>query len=184
MEGHDSSWMQEAKKNAGWLSILGVVEIIAGIMVIASPGIGGLAVAVMIGVMFLFAGVARLLTAFMADSFGSGALSFIWGLIVTMSGFYMATNPGIALVTLTIILSMVLFGDGLTRIIMGFQMKPESGWGWLAFGGTLSILFAIMIWRQFPLSGVWAIGTLVGISLMFSGITTLTIGRAAKKRLD
>ena len=181
MDGHDSSWMQEAKKNAGWLSILGVVEIIAGIMVIASPAIGGVAVAVMIGVMLLFAGVARLLTAFMAGSFGAGALSFIWGLIVTMAGFYMLNNPGIALATLTLVLSMVLFGDGLTRLIMGFQMKPESGWGWLAFGGGLSILLAIMIWRQFPMSGEWAIGTLVGISLLFSGVTTLTIGRAAKK---
>ena len=184
MEEHGSGWTQKAKRNASWISIFGVVEIIAGIVVIASPGIGGVAVAVMIGVMFLLAGIARLVTAFMAGSFGAGALSFIWGIIVMMTGFYMLNNHGVTLATLTLVLSMILFGDGITRVIMGFQMKPASGWGWFAFGGALGILLAIMIWSQFPLSGVWAIGTLVGISLLFSGITTLTIGRAAKKTIS
>ena len=48
-------------------------------------------------------------------------------------------------------------------------------------GGILSILFAIMIWRQFPLSGQWAIGTLVGVSLLFNGVTVVSMASAGKK---
>ena len=45
----------------------------------------------------------------------------------------------------------------------------------------VSVVLAIMIWRQFPLSGVWLVGTLVGINLLFSGITTISVAAAAKR---
>jgi hypothetical protein len=35
-----------------------------------------------------------------------------------------------------------------------------------------------MIWRQFPFSGVWAIGVLVGVLMLMSGMTFITIGGA------
>jgi uncharacterized membrane protein HdeD (DUF308 family) len=181
VEDHVTTWLDQAKKNAGWLIFFGVVEIIAGMVAIISPLIGGVAIAVVVGLMFLVGGGARLFSAFMADSFGSGALTFIWGLIVAATGFYMFSNPGVALATLTLVLSMVLFVDGIMRIVVAFQMKPASGWGWMAIGGVLGILLAIMIWRQFPLSGVWAVGTFAGISLLFSGITTVSVGSAARK---
>ena len=55
------------------------------------------------------------------------------------------------------------------------------------FGGAISIVLGIMIWRQFPLSGVWAIGVLLGIKLLFGGMIMVSAGstvRAAAGSLD
>ncbi len=38
--------------------------------------------------------------------------------------------------------------------------------GW----GIVSVLLGFMIWVQFPLSGVWAMGILLGIKMIFIGL--------------
>lgn len=176
-----TSWMEEAKKNSSTLMILGVVEIIAGVCAIAVPAIAGGAVAVMIGILLMVGGFMRLIGAFMADSFGAGALTFIWGLLMATAGFYFMAAPGLGMASLTLMLAVVFFVDGILRVIMSFKMKPEGGWGWMLFGGVVTVLLAIMIWRQFPLSGAWLIGTLVGVNLLFSGFSMISVASAAKK---
>ena len=59
---------------------------------------------------------------------------------------------------------------GPRTIAAGLQRRPGSGWGWMLTGGVVSIGLGVMIWSQFPLSGAWAIGILVGIKLLFIGL--------------
>ena len=179
-----TSWLEQAKKNSGVLIFLGVVEVIIGIMAMAAPAIAGGAVAVMIGVLLIFGGFTRLIGAFMADSFGAGALTFIWGLMMAGAGFYFMASPGLGMATLTLVIATVFFLDGILRVIMSFKMKPVGGWGWMLFGGIITLVAAIMIWRQFPLSGIWLVGTLLGINLLFSGITTISVASAAKRAVS
>jgi uncharacterized membrane protein HdeD (DUF308 family) len=42
------------------------------------------------------------------------------------------------------------------------------------------VLLGLMIWNQFPLSGVWAIGVLIGVRLFFRGWTLVMFGFAAR----
>jgi len=181
MESAVHTWLEKAKKNAGWIIVFGVVEIVAGILAVASPFVAGLAVTVVVGVAFLLGGGARLVTAFMADSFGAGALTFLWGLIVAATGFYFVIRPGLGLTTLTLVVAMVLFVDGVTRVILSFKMKPVKGWGWMLTGGIVSILFACLVGWEFPASALWVVGTLVGFSFLFNGVTTITLAGTARK---
>lgn len=75
-------WQQKAHRYAGWIVALGVAEIVLGVIVLSAPLAGGIAVTMVIGVTMIFGGIARLSAAFFADSFGSGALAFLWGLLV------------------------------------------------------------------------------------------------------
>jgi uncharacterized membrane protein HdeD (DUF308 family) len=43
--------------------------------------------------------------------------------------------------------------------------------GWYVLNGGVSVLLGIMVLAQWPISGLWAIGTFVGIDLLFHGIT-------------
>ena len=181
MESKVQTWLEKAKKHAGWLIVLGIVEIVAGTLAIGGPFVAGLAVTVMVGIAFLLGGGARLVGAFMADSFGAGALTFLWGLIATATGFYFVIRPGLGITTLTLVVAMVLFMDGLTRIIVSFKMKPVKGWGWMLACGIVSVVFAGMIGWEFPASSFWVVGTLVGFSLMFSGFTTISVAGAARQ---
>jgi uncharacterized membrane protein HdeD (DUF308 family) len=63
------------------------------------------------------------------------------------------------------------------------QLRPADGWGWTLFNGIVTLLLGLMLWRQFPLSGAWAVGILFGIKMLFSGMALVIIGRSVK-RLD
>lgn len=180
MASRVQSWLETAKKNAGWLIVFGIVEIVAGLVAVAGPFLAGLAVTVMVGMAFLLGGSARLVGAFMADSFGAGALTFLWGLIVSATGFYFVISPGIGLATLTLTVAMVFFMDGIMRVILAFTIKPIKGWGWMLTGGLVSVLFACMVGWEFPASSLWVIGTLVGFNLVFNGFTMITLAGAAR----
>lgn len=174
-------WQKVAHKNAGWLVGIGILEIVLGVLVMGMPLAGGIGMVSFIGVLMIVAGIARLVGAFSAGSFGAGALSFVWGILVATAGFFMLSNPGVGLATLTLMLSMMFFVSGISECVAAFQARPVRGWGWMLFGGAASVLLAIMVWRQFPFSGIWLVGTLVGVKLLLNGITLVTFGGAARK---
>ncbi len=176
-----NTWLQVAKKNAGWLMVLGVVEIIAGVLAIVSPLVAGLSITLIVGVAFLLGGGARIVGAFRADSFGAGALSFLWGVLIACAGFYFFTRPGVGLLSLTLVVALVLFTDGIMRVVISFHMRPVQGWSWMLVGGLLSVVLAVMVWSGFPMSAEWLVGTLLGVSLVSNGITMFTVAGTARK---
>lgn len=169
------------KKDSTMLLVLGVLTVILGVFSMMAPGMTGMTVAVMVGILLIIAGVARGIFAFKAQSWGKGILAFILGLLTLVAGFYMVTNPGVALASLALFLAAFFIVDGIFEIIEAFQLKPIDGWGWMLFGGIVSILLGFMIWRQWPISGLWAIGLLVGIKLIFSGIAMTMLGWMGRK---
>jgi uncharacterized membrane protein HdeD (DUF308 family) len=174
------NWAHEAKRNAGWLMALGGVTVITGVLAIGSPMASGLAVAFFIGVAMTIGGVARTVSAFTAASFGQGALAFIGGILTLGAGLILAARPGIGLATLTLLVGGSLAVDGIAGIILAFRMRPETGWGWMFFSAAMGVALGILLLREWPFSGVWAIGTLVGINLVFSGFSIISVGAAAR----
>jgi uncharacterized membrane protein HdeD (DUF308 family) len=181
MKTKDPTWLHNAKKSAGWLIALGTLEIVAAVVALAAPAMAGLVATVFVGVAFLMGGGARLFTAFLADSFGAGTLTFLWGLLVAVTGFYFLIRPGLGLATLTLVVAMYFFVDGVTRVILSFRMKPVKGWGWMLTCGILSLVCAILVGWGFPATSLWVVGTLVAISLLFSGFTTITLAGVARR---
>ena len=172
--------MEGIKKNSGMVITIGVVLLIFGILAMASPLVAGLSIAITIGVLLILAGISQLFFAFTASSFGKGIWIFILGALTVLIGIAMVGQPQAALATLTLFLAAYFIVEGIFEIIWAFQIKPVKNWGWTLFSGIISLLLGIMIWRQFPLSGAWAIGILVGIKLIFSGWTLIAFGGAAK----
>jgi uncharacterized membrane protein HdeD (DUF308 family) len=181
------SWAQSAAKNAGWIVALGVVTVIAGFLAMGSPLASGVVVVVFIGVAMAIAGIARTVGAFSAGSFGQGALAFIGGILTFGAGLILAARPGIGLTTLTLLLGGYLLVDGISSAILAFHVRPEKGWGSMLFSAVMGVILGFLLLREWPLSGLWAIGTLVGVNLLFSGFSMISVGSAARglaKRLS
>jgi uncharacterized membrane protein HdeD (DUF308 family) len=47
--------------------------------------------------------------------------------------------------------------------------------------GIITLILGLLVWRQWPSSSLWVIGTLVGISMIFTGTTRLMISLAARR---
>ena len=173
----DSTFLNEVKKNSGLTIALGIVILLMGVFAIGSPFIAGVSLAVAVGFMLIIGGVSQLIFALKART---GLFSIILGVLTVIAGGYMVTNPGVALATMTMVLAIYLVISGIFEVMMAFQIKPVKGWGWALFSGVISALLGAMIWSQFPVSGVWTVGTLIGIKLFFSGWTLLMFGFTAR----
>jgi uncharacterized membrane protein HdeD (DUF308 family) len=168
------------KRHAGVGIAVGIIAIVAGVAALLSPLVAGLSIAIAVGVLIVASGLSRLFLAFKMGSFGHGLLVFLLGLLSIVVGGYMVSRPGMALATLTLVLAVYFAVDGVFQIIWSFRLRPIKGWGWSLFSGVVSLALGIMIWRQFPVSGMWAVGTLAGIHMIFGGSSIASICGAAR----
>ena len=65
-----------------------------------------------------------------------------------------------------------------------FQIRPRHGAVWLLIDGIVTLILALMIWRSWPQSSIWVVGTLVGISMILSGVSRLMLSLAAKRVIN
>lgn len=170
----------EIKRSAGFSVGLGVMLVVLGFLAIGSPLMTGIAVAYLVGTFVLIGGIFQTIFAFRAKSWGWGILTFLLGALTVLLGLLMIADPLWNLGLLTMFLIVYFFVDGIVEIVHAFQVRPIGGWGWMLFSGIVAVLLAIMIWRQWPLSGAWAIGILVGVKILFNGWAMIALGMAAR----
>ena len=177
-----NKYADAVKADGKKMKIFGVIAIILGILCLLTPGLTGTSVVILLGVFVLAAGIVRMIWAFQAGSFGKGLLMFAIGGLTLLCGIALLAHPLFASGVLSIILAVYFIIDGISELVAGIQLRPSSGWGWMLFGGIVSILLGIMIWSQFPLSGIWAIGILMGIKLFFVGLI-MVMGSSAVRSM-
>ena len=176
----DQEMLGTIKRHAGVGTAVGILVVVAGILALLSPLVAGLAIAIAVGVLLIASGVSRLFLAFRMGSFGHGLLVFVLGALAIIIGGYMISRPGMALGTLTLVLAVYFAVDGVFQILWAIRLRPIKGWGWALFSGIVSLALGVMIWRQFPVSGVWAVGTLAGIQMVFGGSSVASVCAAAR----
>jgi uncharacterized membrane protein HdeD (DUF308 family) len=169
-------------RQASTLSILwGVLLILCGILAIASPYVAAIAVNVLIAWLLVMAGVLHVIVAFQAFR----ARAVIWNLLIGVAygiaGVYMVTQPQLGVATLTLLLASLFLAEGVLVIILYFQIRSMGGTVWMLLDGIITLLLGGMIYMQWPSSSAWAIGTLVGVSLLISGVSRLMVSLAVRK---
>ncbi len=164
------------KKASGAVTLWGVLTIILGVFAMGAPLITGLALALMIGVSLVAAGLMQSIYAFQAGSVGKGYLRLLFGGVTVLAGMAIIGQPEMALATLTLFLSIYFIVDGITTLISSTAVAGGQGKGWIIFNGIITLALGVMIWRGWPVSGAWAIGILVGVRLIFSGMTMMALG--------
>ena len=175
----------EMVRHASGVSILwGVLLIIFGAAAIASPFLAAVAVNVAVAWLIVFAGIVHLVLAFRAH----GAGSMIWKLLVGIAylcfGVYVIVHPLLGVVSLTLLLASLFVIEGILDIILFVKMRPIRGSTWVLLDGIISLLLGLMIYMQWPSSAAWAVGTLVGVSLIFSGVARVMMSLAVRKATD
>jgi uncharacterized membrane protein HdeD (DUF308 family) len=169
-------------RQASTLSIVwGVLLIVFGMVAIGSPFLAAVAVNAVIAWLIVLAGVVHLMVAFRAH----GAVSMIWKLLVGLAyvffGAYLILHPLLGVASLTLVLASLFLIEGVLNIILFFKMRPAAGTGWVLVDGIVTLLLGLMIYMQWPSSSAWAIGVLVGVSMIISGVTRVMLSLAVRK---
>jgi len=171
--------LEAIQGNWGWILALGTILIVVGTIAVAMPFVASLASAVAFGALLLLAGITQLVGAFWTRDWSGFFLSLLMGVLYLVLGVLFLRDPGDALLAMTLLLACVLMVGGLFRII-GSLMYQFPHWGWTLAGGIINLILGIMIWQQWPISGLWVIGLFVGIDLIFTGWTWVMLSLAVK----
>ena len=170
-----------AKTITSWFIAMAVLFIILGILAIIEPGVAGLAVTLLVGWALIFGAVAHFVTAFKGSGTKRVIGQVLIGLVYLIGGSYFLTHVFMAVGTLTLLLGGIILAEGVIEIVAYFRTRQEGASGWLLFNGIVTLLLGCLILFHWPSSSVWAIGTLVGINLLMTGISRLMFGLAARK---
>lgn len=172
--------IQEIAQHWKWFLGLGIVSIILGTFALGSSVLVTLASVVLFGWILLLMGGIEVGHSFWQRQWGGFFLHLVNGILSIVVGFLLATNPGASAVVLTLLLAMFFMAGGLFRILTALMMRFPS-WGWRLLNGVVTLVLGILIWNQWPLSGLWVIGLFVGIDLIFSGWSSVMLALAARR---
>jgi uncharacterized membrane protein HdeD (DUF308 family) len=175
-----STTANTTKSNFTGSLAIGALLIILGIAAIALPIGSTIVVETWIALLLVSAGAAKLVYAFQTRADGG----FIWKLLLSI--LYIATGvmlfiyplPGI--LTLTLLLGSFLLTEGVFELVLAFRLRPQPNWTWVLVNGLVTLVLGGMIWFQYPFDAPWLIGTLVGASVIFSGISRVMLTLATR----
>lgn len=167
-----------------WKGILinGIVFTLLGVIAIILPGAATLATELLVGWLLLLGGIAGLYYSWnMRNTDGWWQTGLIF-LLTTLLGLLFLLFPAVGITTLTLLLISLFFVEGVLSLLYAWRLREETrAWGWLVFSGVCSLLVALIILSGWPGSSIWAIGLLVGINLLSSGISLIVVALSARK---
>jgi len=167
-----------------WSIVWGVSLIVLGMVAVGSPFLAAVAVNAAIAWLIVLAGVVHVVLAFHAHRAGSLILRLLIGLLYVGVGIYMIARPVLAVASLTLVLASLFLVEGVFDIALFFRLRSVQGSSWFLMDGIITLALGLMIYVQWPSSSAWAIGTLVGVSMIVSGVSRVMVSLAVRKVAD
>jgi uncharacterized membrane protein HdeD (DUF308 family) len=156
-----------------WLMALGTLGTLAA-------GLFTLASILVFGSILIIAGIAVAIHAFWAKEWNGFFLQLLSGLFYLVAGWILAARPGLSAITLTLIIAISLVVQGAFRIGAALSTPVDSR-GSLLMSGIVTLGLGLMIWNEWPFSGLWVIGIFTGLDMIFYGGWLVSLGLAVRR---
>jgi len=166
-----STILDEVKHRSGWAVFLGVVTMIVGVVLLIYPFATATMTTIFLACMLLLAGGAELVLALASQTPGTFFLRLVIGVLYGFTGIVLLVNPFTGTESLTLFVGWMLVIRGIFVMVAAFRLRPIEGWGWLVADSIASLAAGVLILVKWPSSTTWAVGTLVGASVLMTGLT-------------
>jgi uncharacterized membrane protein HdeD (DUF308 family) len=171
--------LRALEHNWGWFLALGVAEIVLGAFAIGASVLTTIVSMAVFGWLLIIGGVLSVVHAFWQKQWSGFFIDMVVGLLYTVAGLMVAGNPELAAMTFTLLIALLLVMAGAFRIAVGVTHQYAHR-VWLLLNGVITLALGLLIWSQWPISGMWVIGMFIGIEMIFYGWSLVMLGMAAK----
>jgi uncharacterized membrane protein HdeD (DUF308 family) len=155
------------------LTALGVVAIIV-------PAITSLVIEMFIGWLLLVMGCFRFIAIIRRWHTPGFWQSLIASVIAVVLGGLLIIFPLGGMLTLTLALMIMFIVEGVMSILTAVDFRKHTpNWGLPLISGVIDLILAFLIYYSWPGSGVWFIGLLVGVYMIFTGLSLAFTALAA-----
>jgi uncharacterized membrane protein HdeD (DUF308 family) len=162
-------------KPAGWVRLLpGAVMIVAGVAVLADVGFASLVSSAFIGAAAIIVGTFEIVHAVWRRGWGGLPWQILLGLLYIALGLVLVgvAGPG---VTVPTDVPMRSAGQG--------ELLLTYGLGWvMLLSGAFGVVAGLVVLAEFPKTGLWVFGLLLGVDLIVHGAAWLGYAFPPKAR--
>ena len=160
----------------------GIILVLLGLLAIVIPPLATLGVTIVLGWVFLFSGVAGLITTFGARQAPGFWWSLLSAILAIAAGVVLLISPVRGAISLTFLLIAFFVIEGVITIMYALEHRREltGQWGWMLFSGIVDLVLAVLIFAGLPGSAAWALGLLVGINMLFGGSAMIAMALHAR----
>jgi uncharacterized membrane protein HdeD (DUF308 family) len=170
------------KQNKGLFIVEGILFVILGLLAIAVPVLFTFSVELLFGGLLIVGGFLQGYRAYTLWEKPGFYISIFAAILSLILGFIFIANPLKGVLTLTAVLMLYFFISGVFKIVLGFELRQTPSWGWLIFSGIIAIFMGGIIYSGWPGTAFWVIGLLLGIDMLFFGISLLSLAFAVDKK--
>jgi uncharacterized membrane protein HdeD (DUF308 family) len=169
--------------HAHWKLFLaeGIIMMVLGLVAIAVPEVASVVITIFIGWLFFIGGIFRTGSLLRHRNMPGFGWSLLTALLAIALGVILLLRPIAGVLTLTLALVVFFILEGISAILLAIEHRRHlPSWGWVLFSGLVDLLLAFLIWDGWPSSADWAIGLLVGINMVFLGLSLIMTAIAAR----
>lgn len=165
----------DIKRSSNGSFWVGVLLIVFGIAAIALPVVSTIVTETWIALILISAGATKLVYAFQTRQQEGFIWKLLLGALYVATGIMLFIYPRTGVLTLTLLLGSFLLTEGVFNLILAFRLRPQPNWTWVLGDGIITLVLGAMIWFQWPFDAPWVLGTLVGASVLFSGVSRIML---------
>jgi uncharacterized membrane protein HdeD (DUF308 family) len=149
--------------------VQGGLMFLAGILALVYPVASSFAVVTLLGWLLIFTGFVQGMSLWDARNVPQFWLQLVSMLLSVMVGVLLIRHRGEGLLILTLLLLVYFMIEGISKVIFSLTIRPFPNWGWVLASGIIGILVALYLWSNLPVTAIWLLGVLLGITLISEG---------------
>jgi uncharacterized membrane protein HdeD (DUF308 family) len=159
---------EDIRHKWGWLLVLGISMVLLGTIALFITPAATLGTVLVLGWLLVVSGIVEAIQAFRVRRWGGIFLHLIGGVLGVLVGLLVVTHPVAGALAWTLLFASFFTVIGMFRLVAAIRLKFPN-WGWAAFDGAITLLLGVLLWIDWPGSGIWFLGFAVGISLLLRG---------------
>ena len=161
--------------------VLGMALIGLGALSALAPALTGAPVVILVGGLVALAGIVRTVFGWRAWSAGKGPLGLLIGGLALACGLALVFNPVSTLGAVSSLVAAYMIVDGGSTLLFSSRLRADEGRAWMWGDALLSIALGVSMWVGWPLSGLRALGVLLGAKLASAGAVVLRVERGMQR---
>lgn len=179
----ESGFHKQVRNAAGLVFWFGVALVVVGVASLVFPVISTLVATFFVGWILVMAGLVTIGGAFSIRGTGPFFGAFLFGVLALGAGVFMLVRPVAGELAITAMLGFLFMLQGASEAFLAFELRPLRSWGWMLVSATASILMAIIIIAGLPGVSLIALGVIIGVNFLTSGVGYILVSRSVGRQL-
>jgi uncharacterized membrane protein HdeD (DUF308 family) len=174
--------LERVRANWAWFVALGIGLIVVGFIASAHLIASTIVTVLYVGAMMLVGAVFQVTHALSERGWKRKALSIAAGLFYGLASLVLIYDPILSALNIALVLGALLVAAGVVRLISAIRHRSQNGWAWIAASAVATIVVGLLVLVTWPSVGLWLLGMVLAVDLIFQGWGFLAFGLALKMR--